>query len=51
MGTTTIGYSRSGQLQGHCLNPASYRHFADRDRLADESPMETSLPSVLLTIG
>ncbi|MCD9639025.1 hypothetical protein HAX54_023269, partial [Datura stramonium] len=37
---------------GHCLDPASHQHFANHDRqLTDESPLETSLPSVLLTIG
>ncbi|MCD9639535.1 hypothetical protein HAX54_024118 [Datura stramonium] len=36
---------------GHYLDPATHRHFADCDRwLVDKSPVETSLPSVLLTI-
>ncbi|MCD7471841.1 hypothetical protein HAX54_012573, partial [Datura stramonium] len=37
---------------GHCLDAALHRHFEDRDRwLVDESPVETSPPSVLLTIS
>ncbi|MCD7472327.1 hypothetical protein HAX54_013474, partial [Datura stramonium] len=39
-------------LQGHCCDLASQWYFADHNqRLANESPVETSLPNVLLTIG
>ncbi|MCE0481230.1 hypothetical protein HAX54_038807, partial [Datura stramonium] len=38
-------------LQVDCLNPALHRHFMDHDRKhANESLVETSLPSVLLTM-
>ncbi|MCD9639460.1 hypothetical protein HAX54_024014, partial [Datura stramonium] len=57
MGTTTIGYSRSEsgktlvRVKNSLETPfasitTSYRHFADRDRLADESPDGNFLPSV-----